>query len=136
VSRSGAFVRLASAYTLHQVRRRVRRTRPQLAGLLATYAPDHIRPLTPAERQGLPAMSRCILCGACAIAAGRLGGVRLPDLASGHLRSLDLLPAAVSDLAGARPDLAAAAAACPTGVPLEEVARMVARLSGAAALEE
>jgi len=129
VSRSSSLARLALAYTAHQVRRRVRRTAAQLAGLLATYEPDHIRPLLPAEREGLPAMSRCILCGACALAASRAGRVRLPDLAAGHLRSLDLLPAAASDLTGGAPDLAAAAAACPPGVPLEEVARMVARLS-------
>ena len=135
MSRSTALARLAVAYTKHQLYRRVRRTRPQLEGLLATYEADRIRPLTADEREAMPAMSRCILCGACALAAGRLGRVRLPDLAGGHLRSLDLLPAAARDLEGGRPDLAAAAAACPTGVPLEEVARVVARLSGGIALE-
>jgi len=41
-----------------------------------------------------------------------------------------LLPPASADLTGERPDLEAAAAACPVGVPLPEVAAMVARLSG------
>lgn len=133
MSRSSSLARLAAAYALHQTRRRTRRrTRPQLPLLLETYRPDHIQPLLPEERAELPAMSRCILCGACALAAGRLGSVRLPDLADGHLRSLDLLPSARADIHGVPPDLAAAAAACPVGVPLEEVARTVARLSGVA----
>ncbi len=89
--------------------------------------------MTPEERALLPAMSRCILCGACALAARRYGSVRPPDLAGGHLRSWDLLSKAGMDLAGERPDLVAAAAACPVGVPLPEVAAMVARLSSAEA---
>lgn len=129
MSRTTALARLAAAYGRHQVRRRFRRERPALAGLLQTYAEDHIQPLTAAEREALPAISGCILCGACALAAERYGSVRLPDLAGGHLRSWDLLPRAGSDLTGNRPDLAAAAAACPVGVPLPAVAAMVARLS-------
>lgn len=130
MSRGSALARLAAAYGAHEVRRRTRRRRPQLEALLETYAPDHLQPLAPDERSGLPAMSRCILCGACALAAGRAGRVRLPDLAGGHLRSLDLLPGAAPDLEGDWPDLEAAAAACPMGVPLPEVARIAARLSG------
>lgn len=132
MSRRSAFARLALAYASHETRRRVRRPRPQLEALLETYRPDHIQPLLPEERAEVPRMSGCILCGACALAAGRFGEVRLPDLAGGHLRSWDLLPGAASDLAGSRPDLEAAAAACPVGIPLAEVARIVARLSGAA----
>jgi hypothetical protein len=129
MSRATAFARLAAAYGRHQVRRRFRRDRPALAGLLQTYSQDQIKPVTPAEREALPAISGCILCGACALAARRYGAVRLPDLAAGHLRSWDLLPQAAGDLSGERPDLIAAAAACPVGVPLPEVAAMVARLS-------
>ena len=131
MSRRTAYARLAAAYVRHQVRRRVRRQHPQLDELLATYRPDHIQALLPEERAELPAMAGCILCGACALAAGRLGSVRLPDLAGGHLRSLDLLPAAPRDLVGGQADLEAAAAACPVGVPLPEVARVVRRLSAA-----
>lgn len=129
MSRTTALARLAVAYGRHQVRRRFRRDRPALARLLQVYAEDHIEPVTAAEREALPAISGCILCGACALAAGRYGSVRLPDLAVGHLRSWDLLPQAGGDLAGNRPDLVAAAAACPVGVPLPVVAMMVARLS-------
>ena len=129
MSRATALARLAAAYGVHQVRRRVRRQRPRLEQLLETYAPDRIRPLTPEERASLPALSGCILCGACALAAARYGKVRLPDLAGGHLRSYDMLPLAAGDLEGAEPDLEAAAAACPVGVPLPVVAAMVSRLS-------
>ena len=129
MSRTTAYARLAAAYARHQVARRVKRRRPQLDRLLETYAPDRIRPLTADERAQLPAMSACILCGLCALAARRHGSVRLPDLASGRLRSLDLLQPAAADLEGEPADLEAAAAACPMGVPLPQVAAMVARLS-------
>jgi len=129
VSRATSLARLAAAYGRHQVRRRFQRARPQLGSLLDVYAGEHLQPLTPIERAALPAGSRCILCGACALAARRYGSVRLPDLAAGHLRSWDVLPQAQADLLGELPDLEAAAAACPVGVPLGEVAAIVARLS-------
>lgn len=131
MSRLGSLARLAAAYGVHQVRRKVWR-RPGAGGaerVLEIYAPDRLRPLTEAEREGLPAMSRCINCGICALVAGRLGGVRLPDLASGYLRHYPLLVDAAPDLEGDEPDLAAATAACPVGVPLAEVAAMVRRLN-------
>jgi hypothetical protein len=131
VSRLSALVRLAAAYGRHQVRRRLRPAAAEGAAgrLLQMYRGDGLIPLTPAEREGLPAMSRCINCGLCALAAGRLGQVRLPDLASGYLRHYPMLPSAGGDLEGDHPDLAAAASACPVGVPLEEVAAMVRRLA-------
>lgn len=131
MSRRGSLARLAAAYGVHQLRRRLRRPGPQAERLLDAYAADHLRPLEPVERERLPQMSRCINCGLCALAAGRLGTVRLPDLASGYLRPYPLLPCSASELAESAvdPDLAAAAAACPVGVPLEEVATMVRRLS-------
>jgi hypothetical protein len=39
------------------------------------------------------------------------------------------LSEAFSDVSGDEPDLAAAAAVCPVGLPLEEVAAVVRRLS-------
>ncbi len=132
MSRLGSLARLAAAYGVHQVRRMVWRRTGALGGaerVLAIYAPDRVRPMTEAEREALPAMSRCINCGICALVAGRLGGIRLPDLASGYLRHYPLLADAASDLGGEEPDLAAAAAVCPVGVPLEEVAAIVRRLA-------
>jgi ferredoxin len=83
----------------------------------------------------MPAMSRCINCGICAMVAGRLGSAYLPDLASAYLRPLHLLPLVKSDLESnpprlAKADLEAAAAACPVGVPLPALAMIVARLAG------
>ena len=131
MSRYGALARLAAAYAAHRARQPLRRREPgALPGLLRTYEPDHLFPLTAEERALLPAMSRCINCGLCALAGGRLGTVPLPVLASTYLRDYPELPGAVTDLEGALPDFAAAEAACPTGVPLRSVARMVVRLAG------
>jgi ferredoxin len=82
----------------------------------------------------MPAISRCINCGICALVAGRHGGAYLPDLASAYLRPLPLLPRVRGDLGvaegGSREaDLEAAAAACPVGVPLPALAAIVRRLA-------
>jgi succinate dehydrogenase/fumarate reductase-like Fe-S protein len=124
--------RLAAAYARHQVRRWTGRgSRGGAATAARIYAPEHYLPLTPEERELLPAMSRCINCGVCALVAGRLGQTYLPDLSSSYLRPLHLLPKARIDLEGeGKADLEAAAAACPVGVPLPAVAAIVRRLSG------
>ena len=132
MSRTDALARLAAAYGLHEVRRRVRRR--GAAGdrrLLEMYVPDHLVPLTAAERELLPAASACINCGLCALVAARVSGLRPADLAAAYLRDYTALPAAASDLgsAGGPPGLAEAAAACPVGVPLEGVLAMVRRLA-------
>ena len=54
-------------------------------------------PLTPSERARLPAMSRCVNCGICALVVGRVGAIRLPDLSTTYLRDHTLLPAATRD---------------------------------------
>jgi hypothetical protein len=134
VSRRAAGLRLAWAYLRHALRRRFRPQPPGRAEeVLIAYAADRLQPLTPAERAGLPAMARCLNCGMCALVVRRVGRVRPSDLPSAYLRDLTLLPAAASDLEGADPAphvLAAAAAACPVGVPLDEVAAAVRRLAG------
>ena len=101
----------------------------QLQKLLDTYAPDGIRALTPSERERHPHLIGCINCGLCAFAAGRLGKARLPDLASSYMRLYARLPDASSDVEGDEPDLEAASAACPVGVPLEDVTVIVRRLA-------
>lgn len=129
MARADALVRLAWAYGVHQARRRLRRKRPQLLSLVELYAPDGIKPLTAAEQAEHPRLTTCINCGLCALAAGRIGKTRLPDLASSYQRLYARLGDASSDVLGTAPDLAAAAAVCPVGVPLEEVASVVRRLS-------
>ncbi|HSS94385.1 MAG TPA: hypothetical protein VLR46_10395 [Candidatus Dormibacteraeota bacterium] len=129
MARADSLAKLAFAYGVHLTRRRLTRQRSQLAQLLETYAPDGIRPLLPEERERHPQLIGCINCGLCALAAGRAGKIRLPDLASSYMRLYARLEEAGSDVEGDTPDLKAAAAACPVGVPLDEVAAIVRRLA-------
>jgi len=84
-------------------------------------------------RERHPRLVNCINCGLCALAAGRLGKTRLPDLASSYMRLYARLDEASSDFAGdggdTAPDLAAAASVCPVGLPLDEVAAVVRRMA-------
>ena len=129
--RASALSRLAAAYAGHQVRRWTGRgSRGGAAAAQKVYAPEHYVALTADERELMPAMSRCINCGICAMVAGRLGQAYLPDLASAYLRPLPQLPGVRSDFEGSPlPNLEAAAAACPVGVPLPALAVLVARLA-------
>jgi len=129
MARTDALARLALAYGLHLTRRLVTRQRPQLTALLDTYAPDGMRPLTPAERQKHPRLVGCINCGLCALAASRVGKTRLPDLASSYMRLYARLGDASGDVEGDAPDLAAASTVCPVGLPLDEVAEVVRRMA-------
>lgn len=129
MGRTDALARLALAYGVHLTRRRLSRAQPQLDELVQTYSPDGIKPLEASEQKRHPQLVGCINCGLCALAAGRIGRTRLPDLASSYMRLYARLGDVASDLDGDSPDLAAAAAACPVGVPLEGVAAMVRRLS-------
>ena len=101
-----------------------------MPALTATYAPEGIRPLEPSERERLPRLVTCINCGLCALAANRVGKTRLPDLASSYVRLYARLGEASSDIEGEAPDLVAASAVCPVGLPLDEVAAIVRRISG------
>src|SRR5467141_3971867 len=111
MARADSLAKLAWAYGVHLARRRLRRPRSQLADLLNTYAPDGIRAIDPAVRERHPRLVNCINCGLCALAAGRIGKSRLPDVA------------------GDDPDFAAASAVCPVGLPLAEVATVVRRMT-------
>jgi len=129
MGRADSLAKLAWAYGVHLTRRRLTRPRSQLHDLFETYAPDGIRPLQRSERERHPHLVGCINCGLCALAAGRMGRTRLPDLASSYMRLYSRLGEASSDVEGDGPDLEAAAAACPVGVPLAEVAAIVRRMA-------
>jgi hypothetical protein len=129
VGRTDSLAKLALAYGMHQARRRLTRSRPQLPALAEMYKPDGIRPLTVEERELHPRLIGCINCGLCALAAGRLGKTRLPDLASSYMRLYARLGDASSDIEGDVADLEAASAACPVGLPLSDVAAVVRRLA-------
>src|SRR2546426_12567749 len=129
MARADALARLAWAYGIHQARRRLTRRRSQLADLVETYAADGIRAVEPEMRERHPHLVSCINCGLCALAAGRLGKTRLPELASSYMRLNARVGEASSDLVGETPDLVAASAVCPVGLPLDEVAAVVRRLN-------
>src|SRR2546428_6092267 len=129
MARTDSLAKLAFAYGVHLTRRRLTRPRSQVAKLLETYAADGIRPLLPEERERHPQLIGCINCGLCALAAARIGNVRLPDLATSYMRIYARLGDAGSDLSGDSPELEAASAACPGGVPLGEVAAIGRRLA-------
>jgi hypothetical protein len=129
VGRTDSLAKLAWAYGLHLARRRLTRPRSQLTTLVDMYSRDGIRALEPAEREKHPRLIGCINCGMCALAAGRLGKTRLPDVASSYMRLYARLGEAASDIEGDTPDLEAASAACPVGLPLADVAAVVRRLA-------
>jgi hypothetical protein len=129
VGRTDSLAKLAWAYGLHLARRRLTRPKSQMTTLVQTYKPVGISPLTAEERELHPRLIGCINCGLCALAAGRLGKTRLPDLASSYMRLYARLADASSDLEGDEADLEAASAACPVGLPLTEVAAVVRRLA-------
>jgi succinate dehydrogenase/fumarate reductase-like Fe-S protein len=129
MGRTDSLAKLALAYGVHLARRRLSRPRSQLDDLFDMYATDGIRALQPAERERHPHLVGCINCGLCALAAGRIGQTRLPDLASSYMRLYARLGEASSDIEGDAPDLEAAASACPVGVPLVEVAAIVRRMT-------
>ena len=129
MARADSLARLAFAYGIHLARRRLQPTRSQLTDLLETYAPDGLRALDPSLAELHPALTNCISCGMCGFAASRIGKVRPPDLASSYMRLYARLGEARADVDGEGPDLAAASAVCPVGVPLEEVARAVRRMA-------
>ena len=130
MARADSLAKLAFAYGVHLTRRRLTRARPQLPALTETYGPEGIRPLETSERERLPRLVTCINCGLCALAANRVGKTRLPDLASSYVRLYARLGEASSDIEGEAPDLVAASAVCPVGLPLDEVATIVRRISG------
>jgi succinate dehydrogenase/fumarate reductase-like Fe-S protein len=129
MGRTDSLAKLAWAYGIHLTRRRLTRPRSQLQDLFDTYAADDMRALRPAERERHPQLIGCINCGLCALAAGRIGKTRLPDLASSYMRLYARLGEASSDVEGDMPALEAATSVCPVGVPLDEVAAIVRRIA-------
>jgi hypothetical protein len=129
MGRADSLAKLAWAYGKHLTRRRLTRPRSQLHELLDIYAADGIRSLLPSERERHAQLVGCINCGLCALAAGRIGKTRLPDLASSYMRLYSRLGEAASDLEGDEPALEVAASACPVGVPLGDVAAIVRRIA-------
>jgi hypothetical protein len=125
--RAAALTRLAALYGRHLARRGAERltrrsaaTDAALARFDELYGPARITALSPAERAELAAQGRCVACGLCGFAAPRAGYVRAERLPSQLTRSLpDLWVTRDLPLDGV--DWHAAAAVCPTGVPLPAI---------------
>src|SRR5260370_5714319 len=125
MARADSLAKLAFAYGVHLTRRRLTRPRSQLATLLETYSHDGSRPLLPEEHERHAQLIGCINCGLCALAAGRVGQVRVPGLASSTLPLYTRLGEAASVLDRALPDFERATAGCPGRVPPGDVAVVV-----------
>jgi len=104
------------------------------AALLRQVAPEGYLPLTPAERAGFPAFTRCVSCGLCSLACPALHATPAAAWAeawsfvAGASRLLDRAPLAAASLEPCA-RCAACAAACPTGVPIPLLAAMIERLA-------
>lgn len=124
--RLGAMTRLAGLYARHTARRAVTRRR-EGEGLRAfdeLYTPDRITALSAEERAGMHRHGDCIACGLCVVAVRGAVGLPCERLPLSLTRSIpDLWTARDLDLDAV--DWEAAAAVCPTGVPLPAVADFV-----------
>lgn len=102
--------------------------RPDGAAFQRQFAPEGIFALTPEEHAALPRHQACIVCGLCDMGPGpaRFARFGRETVAAGFARALPTLPIPAADLdrAADRPD---AAALCPMGVPLRDVAAFVTR---------
>ncbi|CAN5574450.1 hypothetical protein BH09MYX1_BH09MYX1_56670 [soil metagenome] len=103
-----------------------------LAAFRASYAKDHLPPVTKDERNALRSFSGCIACGRCDVGeAGRIvsshgtyGGVM--DLVLASSRSMPDYDAAAKSFAVVTDaQLAEAEARCPTLVPMREIRSFV-----------
>ena len=98
----------------------------------ASYAPDRLAAVTPAERAEMPTFSRCIACGLCDVGEGvRIAGARgayggTMDLVLASSRSMPDHDAALLSLAATSDErLAQLEARCPTQVPMRRIAAWV-----------
>ena len=118
------------ALLVHPLRSLLGRLPRGKVAFLANYAAEGLTPTTPRDKAMLAAAGRCISCGLCdeldgqlgRIARGRYDGVSL--LPRQYARSSVELPHAKAALEEIDPSAyAEAEAACPTRVPLVELAR-------------
>jgi succinate dehydrogenase/fumarate reductase-like Fe-S protein len=90
-------------------------------------------PLVPAEREAFPAFMRCVHCGLCTMACPSLRAAPASawsdawTFVAGPSRSIDRASIVAADLTPCN-DCGDCAAACPTGVPIPQLAALIRRL--------
>jgi hypothetical protein len=127
--RAVSMVRLAGAYARHLAHRATpRRGAPGdgLAQFARLYGRDRITPLSPRDREELPAHGLCVACGLCTFAAPGAAYLRADRLPSQLTRNLPELWTS-RDLPYDDVDWQAGAEVCPIGVPLPQMRDFVAR---------
>ena len=134
--RALAWINLATHFARHVVWRMPRRAvrgNHDLARFLGAVAPEGYVPLVPEERASFAAFMNCVHCGLCTFSCPALRAAPASawldtwTFVAGPSRSIDRAAVVLADLTPCA-DCAACAAACPTGVPIPQLAAMVRRI--------
>ena len=135
-----AWLNLAWFFALHVLTRmplRPFRHGRDLRKFTDKVGPEGYAPLSAAERAHYPRTMRCIHCGLCAIPGSATNMSAWDEawtFAGGASRSLDHATIVSADIS-ARAQDPVTQAVCPTGVPINDMARMIQRMA-APALEQ
>ena len=135
MSRINAWLNLAYRFGMHVVFRMP--SRPfgnDMEKFLGKVVPEGYVPLAPAERAVFPELMRCVHCGLCALACPAIEGSPASawneawTFAGGLSRSIDHVNLIAADLTPCA-RCAECEAACPTGVPITQLATLVVRMA-------
>jgi succinate dehydrogenase/fumarate reductase-like Fe-S protein len=134
--RTFAWLNLAYRFGQHVLLRmpaRVLLRRSDYARFRDAVAPEGYVPLTATERAAFPAFMRCVHCGLCTLACPALRSAPTTawldtwTFVAGPSRSIDRASTVLANLTPCS-DCSACTAACPTGVPIPQLAALVRRI--------